>query len=200
MVRVAFAGTFAASFVPRVRAVLAVPCDVVVLADEAGIVARLPEVDVSVTIAFTREMGGAARRLRLVRVPGASLDRIDRAALPASREAMYWSDSICATRTCDRNAQPEDEGVSKVIQGSRAARRSCSGRRLYRLTRASGWVTIDPSESSARERFLPSGLVVPTGALCCRGQGERGWPSNARDARPILERISHENQRLPRLS
>jgi len=59
------------------------PCDVI-LDDETGIVPRLSEVDVLVTLAFTREMATAAKRLRLVQVPGAGLDRIDRSALPAS--------------------------------------------------------------------------------------------------------------------
>lgn len=81
MPRVAFAGTFAARLEPQVRAHLDVPCDVVV-ADEAAIASRLSDVDVLVTMAFTAEMGGAARRLALVQVPGAGLDRIDRAALP----------------------------------------------------------------------------------------------------------------------
>lgn len=80
--KVAFAGTFAARLEERVRAHLAIPCDVIV-DDEKGIVARLPEADVLVTLAFTREMGAAARRLKLVQVPGAGLDRIDRSALPA---------------------------------------------------------------------------------------------------------------------
>src|SRR5438105_13760021 len=79
---VGFAGTFSASMEPRVRAQLAMPCDVVV-ADEAGVVGKLADVDVLVTLGFTREMGAAARRLKLVQVPGAGLDRIDRSALPA---------------------------------------------------------------------------------------------------------------------
>src|SRR5207244_10940288 len=58
------------------------PCEVVV-ADEAGVVGKLGDVDVLVTMAFTREMGAAAGRLKLVQVPGAGLERIDRAALPA---------------------------------------------------------------------------------------------------------------------
>jgi phosphoglycerate dehydrogenase-like enzyme len=58
------------------------PCDVI-LDDEVGIVSRLSDVDVLVSMAFTREMGGAAKRLKLVQVPGAGLDRIDRSALPA---------------------------------------------------------------------------------------------------------------------
>ena len=81
MLRVAFAGTFAARLEPQVRAQLAVPCDIVV-ADEASIVTRLSDVDVLVTMAFTGQMAGAAKRLKLVQVPGAGLDRIDRAALP----------------------------------------------------------------------------------------------------------------------
>ncbi len=81
MPRVAFVGALAASFASRVRAHLAVPCDFV-LTDEAGVVSRLPEVDILVTLVFTPAMGAAAKRLRLVQVPGAGLDRIDRSALP----------------------------------------------------------------------------------------------------------------------
>lgn len=81
MLHVAFAGTFAASLAPRVRARLGLPCQVV-QDDEAAIVSRLADVDVLVTMAFTREMGAAGRRLTLVQVPGAGLDRVDRSALP----------------------------------------------------------------------------------------------------------------------
>src|SRR5881409_3826061 len=79
--RVAFAGTFAARLAEPVQAHLGIPCDVII-DDEREIVSRLREIDVLVTLAFTREMGGAARRLKLVQVPGAGLDRIDRSALP----------------------------------------------------------------------------------------------------------------------
>jgi phosphoglycerate dehydrogenase-like enzyme len=81
MFRVAFVGTFAATLEAPVRRRLAIPCDIV-LADEREVVGRLPEVDVLVGLAFTAEMGQAARRLKLVQVPGAGLDRIDRSALP----------------------------------------------------------------------------------------------------------------------
>src|SRR5437667_9029850 len=81
MLRVAFAGTSAATLEPAVRSHLAVPCEVVV-GDEAGIVGKLGDVDVLVTMAFTREMAAAAPRLKLVQVPGAGLDRVDRSALP----------------------------------------------------------------------------------------------------------------------
>jgi phosphoglycerate dehydrogenase-like enzyme len=82
MLTVGFAGTFAASLEPPVRARLDIPCEVVV-GDEAGIVGKLGAVDVLVTMGFTPAMGAAARRLQLVQVPGAGLERIDRAALPA---------------------------------------------------------------------------------------------------------------------
>jgi phosphoglycerate dehydrogenase-like enzyme len=79
--RVAFAGTFSVHLEERVRAYLDVPYDVI-RADEVEIVSWLPEVDVLVTMAFTPEMGAASRRLKLVQVPGAGLDRIERSALP----------------------------------------------------------------------------------------------------------------------
>lgn len=82
MLRIAFAGTFAMRLAPRVRDGVSAPCEVV-LAGEHEIAAKLSDVDVVVTMAFTPEMGAAARRLKLVQVPGAGLDRIDRAAIPA---------------------------------------------------------------------------------------------------------------------
>ena len=74
--RIAFAGTFSRRLEARVRAHLAMPCDVI-RADEDEVVSQLPEADVLVTMAFTPEMGAAGRRLKLVQVPGAGLDRID---------------------------------------------------------------------------------------------------------------------------
>jgi phosphoglycerate dehydrogenase-like enzyme len=80
--RVAFAGAFAIRLAKRVQAHLGMPCDVI-QADEVNIVPQLPEVDILVSMAFTAEMAAASRRLKLVQVPGAGLDRIDRSALPA---------------------------------------------------------------------------------------------------------------------
>jgi phosphoglycerate dehydrogenase-like enzyme len=79
--RVAFAGSFAAQIAEAVRTRLTLPCKVTV-GDEAGIVPRLADIDVLVSMAFSARMADAAPRLRLVQVPGAGLDRIDRSALP----------------------------------------------------------------------------------------------------------------------
>jgi hypothetical protein len=64
MLGIAFAGTFSARLEEPVRAHLDMPWEVVV-ADEAGIVSKLPDVDVLITLAFSREMGAAARRLNV---------------------------------------------------------------------------------------------------------------------------------------
>jgi len=80
-ITVALAGPFPATLEGAVRARLQVACEFVV-AEEAAITARMADVDILVSLSFTREMGAAARRLRLVQVPGAGLDRIDRAAIP----------------------------------------------------------------------------------------------------------------------
>src|SRR2546422_7562593 len=106
MLAVAFAGTFAASLEAPVRAHLGLPCEVVV-ADEAGVVGKLGDVDVLVTMAFTREMGAAAGRLKLVQVPGAGLERIDRAALPAG--------------TALANAYGHEVGIAEYVLGAMLA-------------------------------------------------------------------------------
>jgi len=106
MLAVAFAGTFAASLEAPVRAHLGLPCEVVV-ADEAGVVGKLADVDVLVTMAFTREMGAAAGRLKLVQVPGAGLERIDRAALPAGAALA--------------NAYGHEVGIAEYVLGAMLA-------------------------------------------------------------------------------
>jgi len=83
MLHVALAGTFAASLETTLRRHMRTPCRLVV-ADEAHIASRLGNIDVLVTMALTAEMGRNAGRLRLVQVPGAGLDRIDRSAMPAA--------------------------------------------------------------------------------------------------------------------
>src|SRR5438105_10120441 len=103
MLTVAFAGTFAASLAAPVRTHLGIPCDIRVI-DEAGIVHELGDVDVLVAMAFTREMAMAGRRLKLVQVPGAGLERIDRAALPAG--------------TALANAYGHEVGIAEYVLGA----------------------------------------------------------------------------------
>jgi phosphoglycerate dehydrogenase-like enzyme len=106
MINVGFAGTFASSLVPRVRTHLAVPCEIVA-DDEASIVGTLATIDVLVTMAFTAAMGAAAERLRLVQVPGAGLDRIDRAAVPVNA----WL----------ANAYGHETGIAEYVMGAMLA-------------------------------------------------------------------------------
>jgi phosphoglycerate dehydrogenase-like enzyme len=80
MLHVAFAGTFTAMLEQPVRRHLTTPCEIIV-ASEIDILPRLAEIDVLVTMGFTAEMARAAPRLKLVQVPGAGIDRIDRSAL-----------------------------------------------------------------------------------------------------------------------
>ena len=80
--RVAFVGPLACSISEPVLRKVAVPCEAV-LTGEAGVVAEMASVDVIVTLEFTKAMGAAARRLRLVQVAGAGLDRTDRTAIPS---------------------------------------------------------------------------------------------------------------------
>ena len=63
-----------------VRARLSIPCEAIA-DDETKIVAQLADTDILVSMGFTQEMATAGPRLRLVQVPGAGLDRIDRHAL-----------------------------------------------------------------------------------------------------------------------
>jgi phosphoglycerate dehydrogenase-like enzyme len=104
--KVGFAGPFSVRLADRVQRHLDIECEMI-LADEAGVMCRLPEVDVLVTLAFTRDMGAAAARLKLVQVPGAGLDRIDRSALP--------------TGTMLANAYSHEVGIAEYVMGAMLA-------------------------------------------------------------------------------
>jgi phosphoglycerate dehydrogenase-like enzyme len=82
MPNIGIVGTFAANLEDAIRRNLTVPCEIVV-SDEAGIMPRLADIDILVTMVFTSEMGRACTRVKLVQVPGAGLDRIDRSAMPS---------------------------------------------------------------------------------------------------------------------
>jgi phosphoglycerate dehydrogenase-like enzyme len=104
--KVAFAGSFAMRLAEPVRSQLSVPCDVIA-GDEARIVAQLSETDVLVSMDFTKEMAEASPCLRLVQVPGAGLDRIDRSALrPGVRLA---------------NAYGHETGIAEYVIGAMLA-------------------------------------------------------------------------------
>lgn len=81
--KVAFAGPFSIRLADPVRSHLESTCEIVTEPDEAAIAARLGEIDVLVSMGFDATMAAAATRLRLLQVPGAGLDRIDRNAVPA---------------------------------------------------------------------------------------------------------------------
>lgn len=104
--RVAFAGSFAARFADSVRKRLSLPCEVIV-DDEASIVSRLADVDVLVSMVFSARMAEAAPRLRLLQVPGAGLDRIDRKAL---RPGTYLA-----------NAYGHETGIAEYVIGAMIA-------------------------------------------------------------------------------
>lgn len=132
MLQVAFAGTFSATLEPSVRARLSTPCTVI-LGDEAGIVPRLSEVDVLVTLAFNREMAGSAKRLKLVQVPGAGLDRIDRSALPMGAALA--------------NAYGHEIGIAEYVIGAMLALTRSFGQidpALRRGTWVSQWRVASP--------------------------------------------------------
>lgn len=106
MIRIAIAGSFAASLESGIRAGLTLPSEIVT-DDETGIVRRLSDIDVLVSLAFTRDMGAVARRLKLVQVPGAGLDRVDRSAL----SAQTWL----------ANVHGHDTGIAEYAMGAMLA-------------------------------------------------------------------------------
>jgi phosphoglycerate dehydrogenase-like enzyme len=133
MVQLAFAGTFAARLEERVRRYLGAACEVI-RDDERGIVGRLVDTDVLVTMAFTREMGAAAGRLKLIQVPGAGLDRIDRGAIPAGA----WL----------ANAYGHDVGIAEYVMGAMLTLTRSFGRLDAALRRGeweSQWAVAAPT-------------------------------------------------------
>jgi phosphoglycerate dehydrogenase-like enzyme len=106
MVRIAFVGALSSSFAERVHAHLTIPCEFIHTTEkDARDVAA--DVDVFVTLVFTSEMGRAAKRLRLVQVPGAGLDRIDRSAVPLG--------------TALANVHGHETGIAEYVLGAMIA-------------------------------------------------------------------------------
>jgi phosphoglycerate dehydrogenase-like enzyme len=105
--KVAFAGSLGARIAEVVRMRLSLPCECVADDDEARIVTCLHDVDVLVSMAFSTCMAKAAPRLRLVQVPGAGLDRIDRSALRPG--------------TLLANAYGHEAGIAEYVMGAMIA-------------------------------------------------------------------------------
>src|SRR5215469_17684484 len=106
MLKVGIVGAFAASLEGMIRRNLAIPCEILV-AGEAGMISQLADLDALVTMVFTQEMGRTCRRLKLVQVPGAGLDRIERAAMPTGA----WL----------ANAYGHEDGIAEYVIGAMLA-------------------------------------------------------------------------------
>jgi phosphoglycerate dehydrogenase-like enzyme len=113
--KVVFAGFFAVRLMERVQAHLAMPCEVIAVDDEARVPATLGDADVLVSMGYTTAMAEAGRRLRLVQVPGAGLDRIERALLPPGAHLA--------------NAYGHEAGIAEYIMGA-----------MLELTRGLRWL------------------------------------------------------------
>jgi phosphoglycerate dehydrogenase-like enzyme len=101
--KVAFAGSFAVRLVEPVRARLTVPCEIAT-GDEAEIITSLADANVLVSMGYTRTMADVGGNLRLIQVPGAGLDRIDRGAI---RPETYLA-----------NAYGHEAGIAEYIMGT----------------------------------------------------------------------------------
>jgi phosphoglycerate dehydrogenase-like enzyme len=112
--KVVFGGAFAARLAGPVQARLSIPSEAIVVEDEAAIPPHLADADVLVSMGFTRQMAEAAPHLRLVQVPGAGLDRVDRKAL---RPAMHLA-----------NAYGHEAGIAEYIVGAMIALTRSFGR------------------------------------------------------------------------
>jgi phosphoglycerate dehydrogenase-like enzyme len=101
--KIVFAGFFAIRLAEMVRANLSIPCESFE-GDEAAILPKLADADVLVSMGFNAPKAEAAPHLRLVQVPGAGLDRIDRSVVrPGLRLA---------------NAYGHEAGIAEYIMGA----------------------------------------------------------------------------------
>jgi phosphoglycerate dehydrogenase-like enzyme len=121
--KAAFAGSFAVRLIEPVRKRLTVPCEIV-SGDEVGVLDRLGDADILVSMAFTKQMAAAGNRLRLVQVPGAGLDRIDRSQLRAGLAVA--------------NAYGHEVGIAEYVIGAMIAL-TRSFQRLDQKLRAGQW-------------------------------------------------------------
>ncbi|MBS0242952.1 MAG: hypothetical protein JSS20_12305 [Proteobacteria bacterium] len=118
-----FAGSFAVRLAEPVKTRLKVPCEIVT-GDEVGVLPQLRDADVLVSMGFTSAMAAAGPRLRLVQVPGAGLDRIDRTQFRAGLALA--------------NAYGHEAGISEYIMGCMISL-TRSFRRIDQKLRAGEW-------------------------------------------------------------
>ena len=111
--KAAFAGAFAARLVEPVRKRLKLPCEIVA-GDEIAILQQLHDAEVLVSMGFDRAMAAAGPHLRLVQVPGAGLDRIDRSQI---RPGLLLA-----------NAYGHERGIAEYIIGAMIALTRSFGR------------------------------------------------------------------------
>jgi phosphoglycerate dehydrogenase-like enzyme len=131
--KVVFAGSFAVRLAEPVKSYLSIPCNVVSV-DEAGVVEELPDADVLVSMGFTKAMAEAAPNLRLVQVPGAGLDRVERAALSSGVHLA--------------NAYGHEAGIAEYVIGSMLALTRSFGRVDAKLRKGeweSQWAVGSPA-------------------------------------------------------
>ena len=102
--KIVFAGFFAIRLIERVQAHLSIPADVIAIDEEAAVPPKLGDADVLVSMGLTKAMAEAGSRLRLVQVPGAGLDRIERTSLPAGARLA--------------NAYGHEVGIAEYIMGA----------------------------------------------------------------------------------
>src|SRR6516165_11461476 len=118
-----FAGSFAVRLAEPVKKRLKHPCEIVT-GDETAILPQLPDTDVLVSMGFDGAMAAAARRLRLLQVPGAGLDRIDRSRL---RPGLALA-----------NAYGHEAGIAEYIMGAMIVL-TRSFRRIDQKLRSGEW-------------------------------------------------------------
>lgn len=123
LMKAAFAGSFAVRLAEPVSRRLSVRCEIVT-GDETAILHHLGDADVLVSMGFSKEMAAAGPRLRLVQVPGAGLDRVDR--------TQFWPGLALA------NAFGHEAGIAEYIIGAMIAL-TRSFRRLDQKLRAGEW-------------------------------------------------------------
>ena len=121
--KAAFAGSFAVRLAEPVRHRLGVACEIVT-GDETAILDELGDAEVLISMGFSKEMAAAGPRLRLVQVPGAGLDRVDRAQF---RPGLALA-----------NAFGHEAGIAEYIIGAMIAL-TRSFRRLDQKLRAGEW-------------------------------------------------------------